>query len=100
MDFCSNPGISKVKPADIESLWNNITSEDVVSTFMKGSEPKSSNWPIVMFLGFIFAGPYLMWKLIRSLNLDPQQKGKMRHLCVISVRKIFEFLNLKFIALR
>jgi hypothetical protein len=78
--FSATIGISKIKPADVESLWNNISKNTEVSDFLeanmlKPNAPKPSNWPIVMFLSFIFAGPYLMWKLIRSLNLDPAQKG-------------------------
>jgi len=35
------------------------------------AKPKNkSTWPIIVFLGFIFSGPYLIWKLIGSLNLN------------------------------
>jgi len=43
--------------------------------FLKGETTKPSSWPILMFLGFIFAGPYLMWKLINSLKPDGSQAG-------------------------
>lgn len=75
-------GISKIKPADIESLWNNLSTTEGVAENMGFSElrgsSKTSSWPVVMFMGFIFAGPYLMWKLVKSLNLDPSVKG-MHH---------------------
>jgi len=68
-------GISKIKPEQIESLWNTLSSQngeldpsEWENELKPGSKP--SSWPILMFLGFIFAGPYLMWKLIRSLNLN------------------------------
>lgn len=71
-------GISKIKPADVESLWNNLSSSDASSDPFELLQPgsnKPSSWPIFMFLGFIFAGPYLMWKLVKSLNFDSAQKG-------------------------
>ncbi|ODN03558.1 Peroxisomal membrane protein PEX13 [Orchesella cincta] len=76
-------GISKIKPETIESLWSEVaenlsgTPEDVQDIFLsgEGETAKGSSWPILMFLGFIFAGPYLMWKLLNSLKLDGSQTG-------------------------
>ncbi|CAG7838582.1 unnamed protein product [Allacma fusca] len=74
-------GISKIKPEDVESLWGTLSGG--VGPDMQRSEleselyphSKNSSWPILMFLGFIMAGPYLMWKLISSLNLNANAKG-------------------------
>lgn len=74
-------GISKIKPETVESLWSEAveriqdSSDNPQSLFLRGDASKPSSWPILMFLGFIFAGPYLMWKLIKSLNLDGSQAG-------------------------
>lgn len=74
-------GISKIKPETVESLWSEAVEkmqdspDNPQALFLTGDINKPSSWPILMFLGFIFAGPYLMWKLIKSLNLDGSQGG-------------------------
>lgn len=68
-------GISKIKPETVESLWSEAAErlQEGFGEFPLEDVPKPSSWPILMFLGFIFAGPYLMWKLVKSLNLDGSQ---------------------------
>ena len=75
-------GISKVKPEVVESLWSSLSgaaSSGVDDRENWESElqanAKGSSWPIFMFLSFILAGPYLMWKLMSSLNLHANPKG-------------------------
>ncbi|CAL8101508.1 unnamed protein product [Orchesella dallaii] len=74
-------GISEIKPETIESLWSEVAEsmqgspEDGENIFLKEDPTRPSSWPILMFLGFIFAGPYLMWKLINSLKLNGSQSG-------------------------
>ncbi|XP_045120236.1 peroxisomal membrane protein PEX13-like isoform X2 [Portunus trituberculatus] len=53
----------------LESVWRNASSslpgaQQITESDIKASK---SSWPIVMFLGVVFGGPYLIWRLLSSL---------------------------------
>lgn len=74
--------MSKIKPEDVESLWNTVSEHapDNRAEWEKELYPRptSSSWPILVFVGFILAGPYFMWKLLRSLNPHRPGSGMTR----------------------
>lgn len=64
-------GLSASDPGQ-ERLWREAT--EGLTGGNVDSEARRSSWPIMVFLGIIFSGPYLMWKLLSSLdipNVDP-----------------------------
>ncbi|XP_066999379.1 peroxisomal membrane protein PEX13 [Anabrus simplex] len=45
------------------------------------SPKKPLSWPVIFFLAIVFTGPYLMWKLLNSLNIpsiDPMNPSDWR----------------------
>ncbi|KAK7867034.1 hypothetical protein R5R35_005676 [Gryllus longicercus] len=55
-----------------EQLWRQASQ--AVAGGSVDSESKRTSWPVMVFLGIILSGPYLMWKLLSSIdipNIDP-----------------------------
>ncbi|XP_021914050.1 peroxisomal membrane protein PEX13 isoform X2 [Zootermopsis nevadensis] len=51
-----------------EAIWRQaVAGTSELPTGMNSKDTRAS-WPIVMFVGILFIGPYLAWKLISSLS--------------------------------
>ena len=53
--------------SNINDAWT--ISKDISDSekFVKENLKRQTNWPLIMFLGVVLGGPYLIWKI---LNLD------------------------------
>jgi peroxin-13 len=59
--------------SNINDAWT--ISKDISDSekFVKENLKRQTNWPLIMFLGVVLGGPYLIWKIltsIESLNKD------------------------------
>ena len=57
--------------------------------FVKENLKQQTNWPLIMFLAVVLGGPYLIWKIlssIESLNKDDTlwMTGKIDHFIAVS----------------
>lgn len=52
----------------VDSGVGRITEADIKAS--------KSSWPIVMFLGVVFGGPYLIWRLLSSLGKPQEVKNR------------------------
>lgn len=59
----------RAQDPSLESAWRAGVNEAASSALLTEADLKSSrsSWPIVMFLGVVFGGPYLIWRLLSSL---------------------------------
>ncbi|XP_070556830.1 peroxisomal membrane protein PEX13-like [Ptychodera flava] len=55
-----------------EDAWSDASNQ--VQALAKESTPKNGpkSWPIVMFFGVVIGAPWLIWKLLSSMNDTPQ----------------------------
>jgi len=79
-----------------ESIGTNINdawsiSKDINDSekFVKENLKRQTNWPLILFLGVVLGGPYLIWKIltsIESLNKDDTlwMTGKIDHFIAVS----------------
>ena len=72
--------------SDAWSLAKDINDSE---KFVKENLKKQTNWPLIMFLGVVLGGPYLIWKIlssIESLNKDDTlwMTGKIDHFVAVS----------------
>ena len=68
-------GLRRENPSQ-DQLWQaavQAAGEDIATST---GRPRSS-WPIIMFMGIVFSGPYLIFKLMSSLSnsVDINQTG-------------------------
>jgi len=76
-------GISKIKPEQLESLWNSTAemtggsdgSSDWVENNLKPKDKNPVRWPMMIYLGFMFLGPWLLWKLRTVASREKAPKG-------------------------
>ncbi|XP_059486010.1 peroxisomal membrane protein PEX13 [Neocloeon triangulifer] len=69
------------KSGNSEKVWADATAESGLASISgaEGQEAqKSSAWPIVMFMSLVMGGPYLIWKLVRSVmkNIPDPESAK------------------------
>lgn len=67
------------------SLANDNDAEKMVMEQTKGSK----NWPLVMFFGVVFGGPWLIWKILSSIEANKKDdtlwmSGKIDHFIAVS----------------
>lgn len=72
--------------SDAWSLAKEINDSE---KFVKQSQNRQTNWPLIMFLAVVFGGPYLIWKILssmESLNKDDTlwMTSKIDHFIAVS----------------
>jgi len=63
-------GATKNNP-NREEIWQKAAAElgtQVAQELQTNKSSPRSSWPILLFLGIVFSGPYLILKFINSLN--------------------------------
>ena len=63
-------GLASNNPNFGEAVWNSAAKEvgSSVSDLLSEQDIKQSvRWPILMYLGLVFAAPYIIWRLLRPL---------------------------------
>lgn len=58
------------KPGEADQVWAEAAGAlGGAASVAEGDEQgRSSAWPIVMFMSLVMGGPYLIWKLLRSVQ--------------------------------
>ena len=75
-------GLASNNPKFGEAVWNSAAKEvgsGLVSDLISDQDIKQSvRWPILMYLGLVFAAPYIIWRLLRPLvdQLDAEDRGQ------------------------
>lgn len=61
-------GLATNNPAFSESVWRSANLGGEMADFLtEGDLKPTTRWPILMYLGLVFAAPYLIWRLLSSL---------------------------------
>ena len=82
-------GIRK-KNYNTEQIWTNVAkSLSDAELFVKENRKKQANWPLIMFLAVVLGGPWLIWRILSSidcLNKDENlwMSGKIDHFIAVS----------------
>lgn len=68
LDIAHVLGLRSQDPS-LEAVWRNANASlPNASQITEGDiKASKSSWPIVLFLGVVFGGPYLIWRLLSSL---------------------------------
>jgi len=78
-------GLATNNPAFSESVWRSANLGGEMADFLtEGDLKPTTRWPILMYLGLVFAAPYLIWRLLSSLvpaSVDDESwaKGEGEH---------------------
>jgi len=78
-------GLATNNPAFSESVWRSANLGGEMADFLtEGDLKPTTRWPILMYLGLVFAAPYLIWRLLSSLvpaspDNDGWAKGEGEH---------------------
>jgi len=66
-------GLATSNPALAESAWRSANPGGGLGGLTEGDLRPAVRWPTLMYLGLVFAAPYLLWKVLSSLL--PSQAG-------------------------
>ena len=74
---------------NINDAWSISKDINDSEKFVKENLKRQTNWPLILFLGVVLGGPYLIWKIltsIESLNKDDTlwMTGKIDHFIAVS----------------
>jgi len=78
-------GLATNNPSFSESVWRSANLGGEMADFLtEGDLKPTTRWPILMYLGLVFAAPYLIWRLLSSLvpasaDNDGWAKGEGEH---------------------
>lgn len=80
--------------SNINDAWT--ISKDISDSekFVKENLKRQTNWPLIMFLGVVLGGPYLIWKIltsIESLNKDDTLVSGLRSLFCLNLCYLYAF---------
>jgi peroxin-13 len=73
-----------------DQVWSNVAKKlSDAEMFVKENRKKQTNWPLIMFLAVVLGGPWLIWRVlssIESLNKDDSlwMTGKIDHFIAVS----------------
>lgn len=69
-------------------LWSEAKVLSDSERFVKESSKRPTNWPLIMFLGVVLGGPYLIWKILSSIESSKDDtlwmSGKIDHFIAVS----------------
>jgi peroxin-13 len=79
--------IKRQKMSEGEDLWSSIASIDAES-LVKDSK-RYTNWPLVLFFGVVLGGPWLIWRILSSIDAIQKDdslwmNGKIDHFVAVS----------------
>lgn len=82
--------LGKTDTYDSESLikaYNNEITNDAEKLVME-TKKGSTNWPLIMFFGVVFGGPWLIWKILSSIEANKKDdslwmSGKIDHFIAV-----------------
>ncbi|XP_076064502.1 peroxisomal biogenesis factor 13 isoform X2 [Oratosquilla oratoria] len=64
----------------VEAMWRKAADSGVLGSAAQITEAdlkaSRSSWPIIMFMGVVFGGPYLIWRLLTSISPLAAKKSK------------------------
>lgn len=97
INFSNSVGIRK--RGSTEKIWAEATADSGMASIggPQGAEArKSSAWPIVMFMSLVMGGPYLIWKLLRSVlsNVPDAQQSQGTLFFLFNLNFSLNFVNL------
>lgn len=65
--------------------WSMASKLGDTEKFVKSSH--QTNWPLIMFLAVVFGGPWLIWKILSSINNKDDNlwmQGKIDHFVAVA----------------
>lgn len=71
-------GLATNNPHFGESVWRSVISEPGGAALSEHDIKQPVRWPIIMYMGLVFAAPYIIWKLLGSLM--PEEEGPSKGL--------------------
>lgn len=69
-------GLATNNPRFGESVWKSVSGEPGMGSLSEQDIKQPVRWPIIMYMGLVFAAPYIIWKLLGSLI--PEESGTTR----------------------
>ena len=60
-------GLATNNPHFGESVWRNVIGEPGGGSLSEQDIKQPVRWPIIMYIGLVFAAPYIIWKLVSSI---------------------------------
>ncbi|RNA31362.1 peroxisome biogenesis factor 13 [Brachionus plicatilis] len=73
---------------DISDLWNESKILTESERFIKENTKRPTNWPLVMFLAVVVGGPWLIWKILSSIESNKDDSlwmsAKIDHFIAVS----------------
>lgn len=70
-----------------ETAWSMASKLSDSEKLVKSSPSAQTNWPLIMFLAVVFGGPWLIWKLLSSINNKDDSlwmQGKIDHFVAVA----------------
>ena len=80
----SNTSAAGQAEKDAWSIANDLSDTE---KFVKSGSARQTNWPLVMFLAVVFGGPWLIWKILSSINNKDDSlwmQGKIDHFIAVA----------------
>jgi peroxin-13 len=71
------------------NTWNMVNRFTEAENLVKETRHRQTNWPLIMFFGVVLGGPWLIWKILSSIdNLKKDDtlwmQGKIDHFIAVS----------------
>ena len=73
-----------------QEIWSSLSdAERFVKSQQNKSEKKTTNWPLIMFFAVVLGGPWLIWKILSSIDSASKDdglwmSGKIDHFIAVS----------------
>lgn len=72
-----------------DSVWSIAEKYNDAEKLVMESKKSSTNWPLIMFFGVVFGGPWLIWKILSSVDVNSKDNslwmtGKIDHFIAVS----------------
>lgn len=67
--------------------WSMARTLADTEKYVKSNNKAQTNWPLVMFLAVVFGGPWLIWKILSSINNKDDalwMEGKIDHFIAVA----------------
>jgi len=71
-------GLATNNPHFGESVWRSVINDPSSVALSEQDIKQPVRWPIIMYMGLVFAAPYIIWKLVGSLL--PEESGPSKSL--------------------
>ncbi|CAF0706553.1 unnamed protein product [Brachionus calyciflorus] len=75
-------------PQDPSDVWNESKILTESERFIKENTKRPTNWPLIMFLAVVLGGPWLIWKILSSIESNKDDtlwmSGSIDHFIAVS----------------